>query len=177
MEPIIEIEYDERVIDALKKYEFASIEVGEFVYVWLAGDERPDLAQAIASGKKDVEEVMRALGHQFNLDPKIWVVAHDKEADATLYLLMPKFLGVFGEHFQLYLNSICKCRCPVGVGVICNAPEPWNCYHSAVMVCIKCGEEIAKISAVHGGGWGRTVTMREFEALREMVVVTDGDEA
>jgi len=175
VENLIEIEYNENVIDVLSEHEFASIEMGEFVYIWVAGEEWKDMANKVADGDMSLEDAMKALEYQFNLDPKIWVKAVDKEADATLYLLMPKFLGVFAGHFQLYLSSVCKCRCPVGIGVICNAPEPWNCYHSCAIVCAKCGEEIAKISALHGGGWGRTVTLRDFETLREMEVILEGD--
>jgi len=176
MEPQIEIEYNEYILDALANHEFASIELGEWTYVWVGDEERKDLADALASGKKSLEDVMKELEYQFNLDPKLWLKAYDKDADATLYVLVPKFLGVFAEHFQVYLGSICKCGCPIGVGVICNAPMPWDCLHSTAMMCIKCGEEIAKIGAVHGGGWGNTITLREFEALREMAVVVEGDE-
>jgi hypothetical protein len=176
MEPIIEIEYDEKILEVLGKYKLASIEVGEFVYVWLAGEEWRDMANKVADGDMPIEEAMKAVEYKFSLDPKIWVKIVDKEADATLYILMPKFPGVFAEHLQLYLSSICKCGCPIGVGVICNAPEPWNCMHSTVIVCAKCGEEIAKISAVHGGGWGKVVSLKDFEALREMVVEPEGDE-
>ena len=176
MEAMLAIKYDADVIDVLSEHEFASVRSGERACVRVANKERPDLADALASGKKSLEDVMKELEYQFNLDPKLWLKAYDEEADATLYILAPKFLGVFVEHFQLYLSSICKCGCPIGVGVICNAPKPWDCLHSTVFVCAKCGEEIAKIGAVHGGGWGGIITLRKFEALREMMAVVEGDE-
>ena len=177
MENLIEIEYNERAIDALNEHALASIELGEWVYVWIGGEENKDIAHKIADGDMQIEDAMKALEYAFNMEPKVWIKAVDKQADTTIYILAPKFLGVFASHLQVYIGSVCKCGSPIGIGVICNAPMPWDCLHSTVIVCAKCSEEIAKLSPIHGDGWGGIITLREFEALREMVVVTDGDEA
>ena len=177
MEPIVEVEYDENLLNVFNEHEFASVELGEWDYVWCGGEERPELAEALAGGSKSLDDVMKELEHEFEFEPKLWVKMYEKEGDATIYVLMPKFVGVFAHHLQLYMGAICKCRCPVSVGVICNAPEPWDCMHSTAFMCAKCGEEIAKLSAIHGGGRGGVIRLREFEVLREMAVKEEKEEA
>ena len=164
---VIKIEYDEEKTDILNKYAFASVELGEWVYVWVGDLERKDLADKIASGEMDLAEAMHVLESLYPNALKVWIRADDEEADATLYLLMPAFFATYG-YKQLYIGAVCKnCDCPIGEAAICNSKEPWNCAHGEILYCIKCGAEITQLGAIHGGN-GAQISQQEYDVIKNV---------
>jgi len=162
LEEHYEKEYEEfRLSYLLAKLSVADIYLGEWVNVWVEGEEDPELEDALEGGM-EVNEALAQIKARFSTHIMIWIRERDEEG--TAYYLLPRFFAYHGSK-QFVIQQCGRCGSWLGTARICNSTKPWDCAHNEIIYCALCGAESGWVEGGIHGGHGFELNEGEVDLL------------